>query len=177
MEEEHGDYKTIAHIDPDRTVKFYVDDLPEDVRAWIKHIAATSEATISATQSAPVFPTPPLVREPVSGSFWNDYNSIKEHDPDSLLLYQVGDFFELYGGLDGEGANKAASVLDLTLTTRIIPDVGRVSMCGFPVHKLEDCVKRLTTQTGNAPFLCLFLAPGRASRSYLGLHGHFAGEH
>ena len=64
LEEEHGDYKTIAHIDPDRTVKFYVDDLPEDVRAQIEEVAATSTMTISATQDAPVFSTPPLAREP-----------------------------------------------------------------------------------------------------------------
>jgi len=80
--------------------------------------------------------------EPVSGRFWDAYNSIKEHNPDSLVLYQVGDFFELYG----EDAKTAAMELDLTLTLRNIPDVGRVPMCGFPVHALEDNAARLTAQ-------------------------------
>ncbi|WP_366946654.1 LPD25 domain-containing protein, partial [uncultured Oscillibacter sp.] len=143
LEEEHGDYKTIAHIAPDRTVTFYVDNLPEDVRARIEHIAATSEAKISATQDTPVFSTPPILREPSSGRFWDDYNSIKEHNPDSLVLYQVGDFFELYGDLDGEDGRNAANILNLTLTTRNIPDIGRVPMCGFPVRVLDSYTARL----------------------------------
>ena len=59
-EKENGDYKTIAHIDTDRTVKFYVDDLPKDVQERIQKIAATTEMTLSATQDNPVFSTPPL---------------------------------------------------------------------------------------------------------------------
>ena len=58
LEEEHGDYKTIAHISPDRTVTFYDNGLPELIREQIQEIAATSEMTISATQDAPVFSTP-----------------------------------------------------------------------------------------------------------------------
>ncbi len=144
LELRDGDYKTIAHIAPDRTVTYYEDGLPEDVQARIEEFAATSTMTISATQDAPVFSTPPREREPVSGRFWDDYNSTKNRHPDSLLLYQVGDFFELYGGSEGEDAQIAASELGLALTTRTIPDIGRVSMCGFPAHALEDNVVRLT---------------------------------
>jgi len=79
LELRDGDYKTVAHIAPDRTVTYYEDSLPEDVRAQIEEFAATSTMTISATQDAPVFSTPPLVREPASGRFWDAYNSIKEH--------------------------------------------------------------------------------------------------
>ena len=295
LELEDGDYKTIAHIAPDRTVTYYEDSLPEDVRAQIEEFAATSTMTISATQDAPVFSTPPLVREPAvapveaseptypphelpyifcewsesivfqdktayslqefdrlmkqtddeyvakkaaamakygtwqkwydaddpeynaflsydkvkftlvmpdgrtfterqdigdgdggvldflnqydkyreivpvlreavhkeaeaaqsgpapqpgldSGRFWDAYNSIKERSPDSLLLYQVGDFFELYGGAEGDDAWNAATALDLTLTKRNIPEYGRVSMCGFPAHKLKDYVKKLNSK-------------------------------
>ena len=295
LELNDGDYKTVAHIAPDRTVTYYEDGLPENVRAQIEEFAATSTMTISATQDAPVFSTPPLVREPTvapaeaseptypphelpyifcewsesivfqdktayslqefdrlmkqaddeyvtkkaaamakygtwqkwydaddpeyraflgydkvkftlvmpdgqtfterqdigdgdggvldflnqydeyreivpvlreavrketeaaqsgpvpqpepaSGRFWDAYNSIKEHNPDSLVLYQVGDFFELYGGLEGEDAWNAATALDLTLTKRNIPEYGRVSMCGFPAHKLKDYVKKLNSK-------------------------------
>ena len=58
LEEENGDYKTIAHIAPDRAVTFYDNDLPELIREQIQEIAATTELTISATQDAPVFSTP-----------------------------------------------------------------------------------------------------------------------
>ncbi|MCI8527364.1 MAG: hypothetical protein HFF17_15950, partial [Oscillospiraceae bacterium] len=94
-----------------------------------------------AAQSAPA-PQP----GPDSGRFWDAYNSIKERSPDSLLLYQVGDFFELYGGLEGEDAWNVATALDLTLTKRNIPEYGRVSMCGFPAHKLKDYVKKLNSK-------------------------------
>ena len=63
LEEENGDYKTIAHIAPDRTVTFYDKELPEAVRAQIEEIAATSDLRISATQDAPVFSTPPAPPE------------------------------------------------------------------------------------------------------------------
>ena len=56
---EHGDYKTVAHIAPDRTVTIYDDDMPESVRAIIIREAETSNPNISATQNIPVFSTPP----------------------------------------------------------------------------------------------------------------------
>ena len=64
-ETEHGDYKTIAHIDPDRTVKFYDDSLPDAIKEQIQRFADTSEMTISATQDASVFSVPPAGKEPV----------------------------------------------------------------------------------------------------------------
>ena len=64
MEEEHGDYKTVAHIAPDRTVTIYDEEMPQAVREEIQRIADTSEITISATQDAPVFAVPPRVQEP-----------------------------------------------------------------------------------------------------------------
>lgn len=64
LEEEHGDYKTVAHIAPDRTVTIYDEEMPQAVREEIQRIADTSEITISATQDAPVFAVPPRVPEP-----------------------------------------------------------------------------------------------------------------
>ena len=64
LEEEHGDYKTVAHIAPDRTVQIYDEEMPQAVREEIQRIAGTSEMTVSATQNAPVFAVPPKVQEP-----------------------------------------------------------------------------------------------------------------
>ena len=64
LEEEHGDYKTVAHIAPDRTVTIYDEEMPQAVREEIQRIADTSEMTISATQDAPVFAVPPRAQEP-----------------------------------------------------------------------------------------------------------------
>ena len=68
-----------------------------------------------------------------------DYNAIKEAHPDDIVLFQVGDFFEMYG----EDAKQAAELLDLNLTTRAIPGAGRVEMCGLPSHNLEQYVEEL----------------------------------
>ena len=69
----------------------------------------------------------------------NEYNAIKEAHPDDLVLFQVGDFFELYG----EDAKQAAELLNMNLTTRNIPGAGRVEMCGVPSHNLEMYVEKL----------------------------------
>ena len=68
-----------------------------------------------------------------------DYNAIKEAHPDDIVLFQVGDFFEMYG----EDAKQAAELLDMNLTTRNIPGAGRVEMCGVPSHNLEMYVEKL----------------------------------
>ena len=70
---------------------------------------------------------------------WNDYNAVKEAHPDNLVLFQVGDFFEMYS----EDAKQAAELLNMNLTTRSIPGAGRVEMCGLPSHNLEMYVEEL----------------------------------
>ena len=70
---------------------------------------------------------------------WNDYNAVKEAHPDNIVLFQVGDFFELYG----EDAKQAAELLEINLTTRNIPGAGRVEMCGVPADRLEEYVESL----------------------------------
>ena len=88
LEEEHGDYKTVAHIAPDRTVQIYDGEMPQTVRDQIQHIADTSEMTVSVTQDAPVFHTPPKVQEPPQKE--------EAADPYSKLaaqvLYFIGEF-------------------------------------------------------------------------------------
>lgn len=75
------------------------------------------------------------VREP-----YRSYLAVKAENPDSLVLYQVGDFFEAYG----EDAQKVAEALDLVMTSRAISDSERVPMVGFPQHALETYMNMLT---------------------------------
>ena len=69
----------------------------------------------------------------------DSYNAIKEAHPDNIVLFQVGDFFEMYG----EDAKQAVELLDMNLTTRNIPGAGRVEMCGLPSNNLEMYVEKL----------------------------------
>ena len=86
---------------------------------------------------------------------WNDYNAVKEAHPDNIVLFQVGDFFEMYS----EDAKQASDLLNMNLTTRNIPGAGRVEMCGVPADRLEEYVERLrdkydvtiSTKSENSP--------------------------
>ena len=75
----------------------------------------------------------------VRNTAYDSYNVIKESHPDNIVLFQVGDFFEMYG----EDAKQAAELLDVNLTTRNIPGAGRVEMCGVPADRLEEYVESL----------------------------------
>ena len=89
LEEVHGDYRTVAHIDPDRTVQIYDEEMPQEVRDKIQQIADTSEMTISATQDTPVFAVPPK-KEPLQKE--------ESTDPYSVLAAQA---FRFYGEFEG----------------------------------------------------------------------------
>ena len=77
--------------------------------------------------------------EPFPVPAMNDYNATKAAHPDDIVLFQMGDFFEMYGN----DAETAAPLLGLALTTRPVPGAGRVKMCGIPAHALEQYVEKL----------------------------------
>ena len=86
---------------------------------------------VQAEKDAPQAPQP-------DPAVW-EYNGVKERHPDDLVLYQMGDFFELYG----EDAREAAPELGLQLVSRAIPGGGRVEMCGFPANRLDQYLEQL----------------------------------
>ena len=63
------------------------------------------------------------------------YQAAKEKHPDMLLLFRMGDFYELFG----EDAEIAHRLLGLTLTTRD----RTLTMAGFPHHQLEPYLHKL----------------------------------
>jgi len=67
------------------------------------------------------------------------YSKIKAQYSDAIVLYRMGDFYELF--LDD--AELVAPLLDLALTTRDKDKTDPVPMCGFPVHSSDGYVKRL----------------------------------
>ena len=72
------------------------------------------------------------------------YLEIKERNPDCLLFFRLGDFYEMFS----EDAKVASKELDLTLTTR---DRGkaeedRTPMCGVPYHSSEAYIARLVAK-------------------------------
>ena len=72
-------------------------------------------------------------------AFYNEYSEIKSANPDSLVLYQMGDFFEAYGA----DAQTVSEALELNLASRSIGGNQRTQMCGFPANHLETYVNML----------------------------------
>ena len=121
--EVNGDYQNIAHISPEGEITFYVQDLPQSVVERIKQAAKREKPKDAALPE-----------------FYQAYLKTKADDPKSLLLYQVGDFFEAYA----EDAEVVGTALDLTQTTRAVDHNTRVPMVGFPQHRLETYLTMLS---------------------------------
>jgi DNA mismatch repair protein MutS len=76
------------------------------------------------------------------------YRELKARDPDALLLFRMGDFYELFG----DDAERASELLGLTLTSR---DKGAdaVPMAGFPHPALESYLAKIV-QAGLRAAVC-----------------------
>ncbi|SIS89284.1 DNA mismatch repair protein MutS [Alicyclobacillus vulcanalis] len=70
------------------------------------------------------------------------YREMKSKLNDTLLMFRLGDFYELFF----EDAVTASQVLDITLTGRDAGEAGRVPMCGVPHHALDGYLERLVEQ-------------------------------
>jgi len=72
------------------------------------------------------------------------YNEIKAQNQDSILLFRLGDFYEMFD----EDARLAAKELDLTLTTRDRgkPKEEQTPMCGVPYHSVDSYIARLVAK-------------------------------
>ena len=74
------------------------------------------------------------------------YRAVKQMNPDCLLFFRLGDFYEMFE----EDARIASRELDLTLTTRDRskdkPDEEKIPMCGVPFHSSEAYIARLVSR-------------------------------
>src|ERR1017187_1913061 len=77
------------------------------------------------------------------------YNSIKQQAPGALLMFRLGDFYELFF----EDAVVAARELEITLTARNKEKGAAIPMCGVPYHAAEGYVARLI-QRGYRVAIC-----------------------
>ena len=77
------------------------------------------------------------------------YLRLKAQHPDMLLLYRMGDFYELFY----DDAEKAARLLDITLTARGQSAGRPIPMAGVPYHALEQYLARLV-KLGESVAIC-----------------------
>src|SRR5580698_8563354 len=77
------------------------------------------------------------------------YLRIKAQYPDILLLYRMGDFYELFY----EDARRAAALLDITLTARGQSAGAPIPMAGVPFHAADSYLARLVRK-GESVAIC-----------------------
>ncbi len=75
-------------------------------------------------------PTTPLMQQ---------YLGLKKQHPSALLLFRLGDFYELFY----DDAILASRILQITLTSRNKEKGQAVPMCGVPYHAAENYIARL----------------------------------
>ena len=85
-------------------------------------------------------PTTPLMQQ---------YHAVKRQHPGALLLFRLGDFYELFY----DDAVVASRVLQITLTSRNKEKGDRVPMCGVPYHAAENYIARLI-RAGHKVAIC-----------------------
>ena len=77
------------------------------------------------------------------------YDETKKLYPDTILMYQVGDFFEMFR----EDAIIASKVLDLTLTSKTGGEDDKIPMCGIPIFAVDNYIPKLV-QAGYKAAIC-----------------------
>jgi DNA mismatch repair protein MutS len=101
----------------------------------MRSILATAACDLFMTE-----PTTPLMRQ---------YHAVKKQHPSALLLFRLGDFYELFY----DDAVLASKILQITLTSRNKEKDQAVPMCGVPYHAAENYIARLI-RAGHKVAIC-----------------------
>ena len=100
----------------------------------------------------PVTPTPapkPKVTKVAETPLMAQYRDMKKKHPDAILIFRVGDFYEMMG----EDAVKASEILNITLTRRRNGKAGSIELAGFPHHALDTYLPMLV-RAGQSVAIC-----------------------
>ncbi|WP_297565463.1 DNA mismatch repair protein MutS [uncultured Faecalibaculum sp.] len=89
----------------------------------------------------------------------NHYLSMKEQNPDAILFYRLGDFYEMFF----EDAKTVSRELDLVLTGRAAGNGEKAPMCGVPFHAADNYIQRLVNK-GYKVAVCEQLSDPAASK-------------
>jgi len=77
------------------------------------------------------------------------YREAKEKHPDGILLFRLGDFYEIFF----DDAKVAAPIMGVQLTSRPLGKTGRAPMCGVPHHAWQSYVGKLL-RAGHKVVIC-----------------------
>jgi DNA mismatch repair protein MutS len=77
------------------------------------------------------------------------YGRIKSEHPDSILMFRLGDFYEMFF----DDAVIASNILEITLTSRNKNDKNPIPLCGVPYHSVEPYIVKLL-ESGKKVAIC-----------------------
>jgi len=105
--------------------------------------------------------SPAIMNQPIEKHtpMMQQYLRIKAQHPDMLVFYRMGDFYELFY----EDAERAARLLDITLTRRGESAGAPIKMAGVPHHSVEQYLARLV-KLGESVAICEQIGDPDASR-------------
>ena len=78
--------------------------------------------------------------EKLVSPIWQKYQELQKEHSDRILLYRLGDFYEVFG----DNAVTLSDKLGLTLTGRDVGLDSRVPMIGFPYHAADNYLRKIT---------------------------------
>ncbi len=88
------------------------------------------------------------------------YQEMKKKHPDAILLFRVGDFYEIFG----KDAVEASEILGITLTRRMNGLDNRIELAGFPHHALDTYLPKLV-RAGKRVAICEQLEDPKLKRT------------
>jgi hypothetical protein len=105
--------------------------------------------------------TTPLMRQ---------YREIKRGYPESILLFRVGDFYEMFY----EDAQEASKLLSIALTSRDKSSADPIPLCGVPYHAAQGYIARLL-KAGRTVALCEQVEDPKAAKGRAPLYTRHSG--
>lgn len=88
------------------------------------------------------------------------YQEMKKKHPDAILMFRVGDFYEIFG----KDAVEASEILGITLTRRMNGLDNRIELAGFPHHALDTYLPKLV-RAGKRVAICEQLEDPKLKRT------------
>ena len=122
--------------------------MAQKTRDHCKRVLVLPKDTPAAIIVAFPLPNGRLMTEPTT-PLMQQYHSIKRQHPQALLLFRLGDFYELFY----EDAVVASRQLQITLTSRNREKGQAVPMCGVPYHAADNYIARLI-RAGHKVAIC-----------------------
>ena len=141
------------------------DALDESLRLRL-NIELYNSQGIKPPTPDPVRPTPeptpkpaPKISKVAQTPLMKQYEEMKKRHPDAILLFRVGDFYEMFG----KDAVEASEVLGITLTRRMNGKADTIELAGFPHHALDTYLPKLV-RAGKRVAICEQLEDPKISK-------------